>query len=132
MAESPDDGDDVEAQVVAAGWARLAEPADGQAMDPANTVGYRDDRALRTGFGAHVQILNLALDQLADLGRIQLHEVLLVLKRRGHRIKLAAYGSVDHFIADDDGDASYQFVIHSHVGLNLALVFRFEIADQAC
>jgi hypothetical protein len=51
----------------------------GQAVNTADTVRHGNHRALRAGFGANVQILNLVLDQFADLGRIQLHLFLLVL-----------------------------------------------------
>ncbi len=45
----------------------------GQAVDTADTVGHRNDGALGAQIGADRKIFNLALDQFADFGRIQLH-----------------------------------------------------------
>ena len=44
----------------------------GQAVNAADTVGHGNDRALGAHVGGERQILDLALDQLADFGRIQL------------------------------------------------------------
>src|SRR5690606_39071023 len=47
----------------------------GQPVDAADAVGDRDDRALVAGVGRDVQVLDLALEEFADLSRIQLHGV---------------------------------------------------------
>ena len=51
----------------------------GQTMDAADAVGHGDHGALVAGSGGQLQVLDLALDQFADFGRIELHELLLVL-----------------------------------------------------
>ena len=45
----------------------------GQAVDAADAVGHRDDGAFGAHFGGAAERLDLVLDQLADLGRVQLH-----------------------------------------------------------
>jgi hypothetical protein len=50
----------------------------GKTVDAADAVGDRDDRPLRARLRARVEVLDLGLDQLADFGRVQLHDMPLV------------------------------------------------------
>ena len=52
----------------------------GQAVDAADAVGHRDDRTLVARIGGNVEVLDLALEQFADLSRIQLHGLPLILQ----------------------------------------------------
>jgi hypothetical protein len=61
-----------------------------QAVHTADTVGNGNHRALRAHFRCALQVLDLALDQFRNFGRIQLHEILLVVQRRSHGVELAA------------------------------------------
>src|SRR6185369_1167972 len=61
-----------------------------QAMHAADTVGDGNHGALRAHFRCALQVLDLALDQFRNFGRIQLHEILLVVQRRSHGVELAA------------------------------------------
>jgi hypothetical protein len=42
-------------------------------VNAANAIRNGNNGTLRPGFSTQIQVLNLALDQLADLRRIQLH-----------------------------------------------------------
>ncbi len=71
----------------------LTEHCVGEAVNLHDTVRYADDRALITGFGCDVKLLDTLLDDVADLGRIQLlHAMSLRLRRKG----LPGGGSIDH------------------------------------
>jgi hypothetical protein len=61
-----------------------------QAVHTADTVGDGYYGALRAHFRCALQVLDLALDQFRNFGRIQLHEILLVVQRRSHGVELAA------------------------------------------
>ena len=65
-----------EAERVARELEHLALHHVGQPVNAADAVGDRHDRALRAHFGARVQVLDLALDEFADFGWIQLHRLL--------------------------------------------------------
>ncbi len=64
-----------------------------EAVNFHDTVGNADDGALITGFRCDVKLFNSLLDDVADLGRIQLlHAMSLRLKRSA----LRKGGSIDH------------------------------------
>ena len=62
-----------EAEGVARKLEHLALHHVGQAVDAADAVGHRDHRALRARFERAAEVLDPALDEFADLGRIELH-----------------------------------------------------------
>ena len=62
-----------------------------QAMHATDAVSDGNHGALRTHFRCALQVLDLALDQFRNFGRIQLHENLLVVQRHGHGIEFAAH-----------------------------------------
>src|SRR5690606_8563440 len=63
-----------------------------EAVDAADAVGHRDHGALRAHLGRRGEILDLALDQLADFGRVQLHgsELLKIREGRGRYLASVA------------------------------------------
>ncbi len=61
-----------------------------QAVHTADAIGDGNHGALRAHFRCALQVLDLALDQFRNFGRIQLHEILLVVQRHGHRVEFAA------------------------------------------
>ena len=69
---------------------RAVTGAELQTMHAADTVGDGNHGALRTHFRCALQVLDLALDQFRNFGRIQLHEILLVVQCHGHGIEFAA------------------------------------------
>ncbi|HEV7559492.1 MAG TPA: hypothetical protein VGO00_28645, partial [Kofleriaceae bacterium] len=88
-------------------------------MDATDAIGDRNDGPLGSHLGAHVEVLDLALDEFADFGWIQLHGVLALQRRRRrrtvvsisgsqmgrHRLQFAPHRSIDDGVADDDGRA---------------------------
>jgi hypothetical protein len=70
-----------EAERIAGELEHLALHRLGQPVDAADAVGHGDHRALRADLGGGVEVLDAGPDELADLGRIELHENSLCVRR---------------------------------------------------
>ncbi len=104
----------------------------GQPVDAADPVGHRNHGALRARFERAAQVLNATLDELADLGWVQLHVMTpsrcLVRERHRHRFKPPAYRRVDHLVAHDDAHPANQLRLDLDLRIDLAAILAFERA----
>src|ERR1700674_603801 len=100
-------------------------------MDAADAVGHGHHRAFIANFGGDAKILDATLDQFADFGRIELHNLdSLRLKRAGHGGKTATHRRVEYFVADGDAHATDQFFVDAHARLDLALETSLQLRRE--
>ena len=85
-------------------------------MDAADAVGDGHDGPLVARIGGNVEVLDLALQQFADFGGIELHSFLswsfvqrLLHQRIGELRELAAHRGVEHLVTNANRDAADEF-----------------------
>src|SRR5207253_3251278 len=106
----------------------------GQAVDAADTVGHGDHRALRAHIGIDTQLLDSALEQLADFGRVQLHVGLRAIdscsQLHAHRVQPGAHRPIQHAIPHGHSHAADQLRLEAQLRFQAVRELAAEPFDQ--